>query len=101
MNDEQIQHLHDQMTRGHPLTPEEQSELEAWYVRQDQSEAHLLSQPTRSASPVELQQQIATVAMQLESATQHIREVMAENLLLRHEVTALQHRLAQIADKAA
>lgn len=101
MNDEQSQHVHDLMTRGHQLTPEEQSELEAWYARQDQSEAQLLSQSTLSASPVDLQQQVATVAAQLEIATQHIRELMAENLLLRHEVTSLQHQLAQLANKAA
>jgi len=101
MTDEQFQHLHDQMTRGYQLTPEEQSELDAWYTRQDQAEGQLLFHPARSTSPAELQRQVATAASQLEVVTRHIREVMAENLLLREEIAALQRRLAQVADRAA
>ncbi len=101
MTDEQLQHLHDQMTRGYQPTPEEQSKLDAWYIRQDQLEAQLLSQSTSSASPVDLHGQVATAAAELEMVTRHIREVMAENVLLREEIRSLQRRLTHVADKAA
>jgi hypothetical protein len=101
MTDEQLQHLHDQMTRGYQPTPEEQSKLDAWYMRQDQLEDQLLSQSTSSTSPVDLHSQVAATATQLEVVTRHIRDVIAENLLLREEIRALQRRLTHMADKAA
>lgn len=39
------QDLHDRATRGQPLTPAEQTQLDAWYAQQDAAEAELLTIP--------------------------------------------------------
>jgi len=101
MTDEQLQQLHDRATRGDQLTADEQRELDAWYVRQDQAESQQLSIPIDPTTPVDLREQVAAAAGQLESVTRHIREVMADNQHLREEIVALQRRLAQVADRAA
>jgi hypothetical protein len=101
MTDGHYHSLHDRATRGEQLTSDEQAALDAWYMQQDQAESQLLIAQAPAETAVQLRAQLAAAAAQLESVSQHIRAVLAENEHVRHEITVLQRQLAQRTDRAA
>lgn len=101
MTNAHFQALHDRATRGEQLTADEQVQLEAWYLNQDQSESELLRPTTSVGSTAQLQQQVIAAAAQLEAISQQIRATLAENAQARYEIARLQHQLSLRTDRAA
>ena len=95
--------LHDRATRGEPLTPAEQAQLEAWYDALNRQEAQVVfGQPDPSASITMAQKNLDLLRTQVDESlthlaltTQRLQEVSAQNKLLRSEITALREQLAQ------
>jgi peptidoglycan hydrolase CwlO-like protein len=86
--------LHDRVTRGEPLTNEEQKQLENWYALQDSHESSLLKSATADPDVSELRTQVEVVLSQLTAITHRIQQVTQENEMLRHEIAALYQQLA-------
>ena len=101
MTDSQMQALHDRATRGDLLTDEERAQLEAWYTQQDQAELGLLQLGAPSESAVQLREQVAVAAAQLETISQQIRNVIVENEQVRSDIALLQRQLSQRTVRAA
>lgn len=87
--------LHDRLSRGETLTPDDQQTLEAWYAQQDSAEHALINNAPPSDTIVQLQQQITQTAIQLQAITQQISATIAINETIRNEISALYARLAQ------
>ncbi|MBM4254702.1 MAG: hypothetical protein FJ147_02265 [Deltaproteobacteria bacterium] len=85
--------LHDKATRGSALSSDEQAQLDAWYVQQDQEEEELLSQTSSSATLTTLQTQVDTGVARLLAVTQRIQEIETHNEMLRRDIAALQRQL--------
>ena len=90
MSSEVFQALHDKRTRGLTLSAEEQARLDAWYAEQDTDENAALA--SASASPVltRMQAQVEAINTELQTVTQHIQKVTAENSRIRDEIIKLQ-----------
>ena len=101
MTNTNFQALHDRATRGEQLTADERSQLEAWYLRQDQAENEMLRPTTPTGSTAQLHEQVTAAAAQLEAISQQIRATLAENEHIRHEIALLQRQLSLRADRAA
>lgn len=96
LSDKRGKEVHDRFTRGQPLSPEEQRELEAWYAAQDGAEMAELNSPASKPS-ASLQAKVDGVLKQLAATTQRIQELTAENEALRREIATFRHQLAQRA----
>lgn len=92
-HDLRMQALHDRATRGLPLSDEEQSQLEAWYIAQDNAESALLGVASGPTDPHELQVHIDTAIAQLLATSRQIQELSSQNVTLRAEIADLQQRL--------
>ncbi len=86
--------LHDRLTRGEPLSDEEQGQLESWYEYQDNLESDILGITAEKKTITNLQSQIETTLTQLLTITKRIQEVTSENEILRQEINSLRHQLA-------
>lgn len=87
--------LHDQLTRGQPLSLAEQSLLANWYRLQDQGEYNLLKLNQEDTHLRSLTGQVAESLTQLEAVTRQIQAVTAENDQLRRENLELRRHLVQ------
>lgn len=87
--------LHDRLTRGEALSNQEQAELEQWYARLDRDEGAALARTVASPKLVELEAQVAQATAQLQSVTQRIQTLSAENAVVRQEIADLQRQLIQ------
>jgi peptidoglycan hydrolase CwlO-like protein len=87
--------LHDRATRGETLSPEEQSQLDEWYMTQDRAETGDLGLTVPAEEVTTLQAQIDSALAQLATITQRIQEITEENQALRREIAALRRQLAQ------
>lgn len=86
--------LHDKFTRGQKLTPEEHTQLEAWYSQLDAQEGKNLSGRT-SDNTLELEfkkalestyQKIAQLTKQLKETEQENDQLRAENRKTRQQL---------------
>jgi len=89
------QELHDKATRGELLTSDEQRELEQWYAQEDRVESGVLQVAALAEADPTLQHQINTILDQFQRVTRQIQELSIENDMVRREIMALRHRLAQ------
>ena len=81
--------------RRKSLTDQEQAELQQWYTRLDHRESDVLSQVPPSRTVADLQAQVAAAVEQLQSVTQRIQKLSADNVEVRQEIVDLQRQLAQ------
>ena len=95
INEVSVQSLHDRATRGESLTDQEQAELQQWYTRLDHRESDVLSQVPPSRTVADLEAQVAAAVEQLQSVTQRIQKLSADNVEVRQEIVDLQRQLAQ------
>jgi hypothetical protein len=86
--------LHDLATTGHPLTLEEQDQLQAWYADKDQAEAVIFGPSNQPLPDVAvLQNQIDQALVQLASDIQQIQSITQENNVLRQENADLKQQI--------
>jgi hypothetical protein len=85
--------LHTRSSRGETLTALEIEKLEAWYASKDAQEAQLLNMPGANVDCVALQAQIDAALEKISVVSQNIRQVSAENSILRQEIFELQQAL--------
>ncbi len=81
--------LHDRVTRGEELSPEERTKLDEWYASQDGAEAKVLAASTNHDLS-QLEAQVDSTLAQIAGTTQRIRELTSENEALRRELANLQ-----------
>ncbi len=91
--DYSAQQLHDKATRGIALSAEEQARLETWYAQQDREESVLLDATSAPKRLAMLHTHIETALAQLQTVTQRIQELTAQNEAVRREITVLQRQL--------
>ena len=90
------QPLHDKATRGAPLTPPEQAQLEAWFQREDSAESQILLRRPPETTPSALRAQVDQALAEMTSVARNIQELAAANELLRRDLAALRERVAQL-----
>ncbi len=88
--------LHGRSSRGEALSALEIEQLEAWYAEQDVQEAKLLKMPGVEVDCVALQAKIDAALEKISTVSQGIRQVTAENSVLRQEIVELQQALILI-----
>jgi len=93
-SDDQTLVLHDRVTRGQPLSPEERARLDAWYADQDQAEMNMLRSNPEADTVVRLQHEIGVVLTRLADVGIQIKELAAQNDALRRENALLQHQVS-------
>jgi len=89
--------LHDQATRGQPLSLAEQSLLTTWYALQDQTEDENLRVAPAETSITTLKRQVAEGLIQLEAVSKQIQKLTVENERLKQENLELRRHLVQTA----
>jgi predicted nucleic acid-binding Zn-ribbon protein len=96
ISDDNAQQLHDKFTRGEPLSPEEQTQLEEWYAVQDKIESQILglSATTHKTNIAAIQSQVDAALTQLTTVTTRIQDIASENEALKKEISALRRQLA-------
>ena len=90
MTNEALQALHDKRTRGLTLSADEQACLDSWYAQQDAEEQAALASGDTSPMLISMQAQVQAANRELQTSTQHIQELTAENSRLRDEIVKLQ-----------
>jgi hypothetical protein len=98
LNDNQGQRLHDRVTRGHPLSAEEQILLQAWYATNDQEERTRLS-TSREAEINALRQQLHSGLSNITATVERIQTLNRENESLDRELDALRVQLGRNVQK--
>jgi len=93
--DESGKRLHDRVTRGQGLSPQEQAQLEAWYAAQDRAEMESLGQDGSTDDLSSLQTQIDSALLELNGVTRRIQQTSQENEALRQEIKVFRRRLAR------
>lgn len=97
ISDDIAKQLHDKFTRGEPLSPEEQAQLEEWYALEDKTETQQLlglSTATNETNIATIQAQIDAALAQLTTITTRIQDIASENEVLKQEISVLRHQLA-------
>lgn len=94
ISDESAGRLHDRVSRGDTLSPDERADLDAWLAAQDEAEAALLSRQSAEALVAELRSQVKSALEQVGTITRTIQQLTAENDALRRDVDALRKQLA-------
>ncbi len=94
---ERGQELHCRSVQNQPLTPEERTELEAWYAKMDADEAKILSVAPSSnvEQVVELRQKIDEMLSKISVAAERLRKLDRDNETLRQEIAVLEQRASQ------
>jgi hypothetical protein len=88
--------LHDRETRGELLTPEEQTQLDAWYAQQDAAEAMILEGYSMELPDLAmLQNHVENAVANLSFSVENLQRITVENQLLREEILGLKQQLAQ------
>jgi hypothetical protein len=85
--------LHGRSSQGEVLSAVELEQLAAWYAEKDAQEAKLLKMPGAAVDCVALQAQIDASLEKISTVSQGIRQVSAENSVLRQEIFELQQAL--------
>jgi hypothetical protein len=85
--------LHGRSSRGKVLNDLERSQLDAWYAEKDAQEAKVLKMPVVKVDCVALQAKIDAALEKIGTVSQGIRQVSAENSVLRQEIVELQQAL--------
>ena len=93
--DDEGRRLHERATRGETLAPAEQTDLQAWYARQDSEEAATLTRTASTTGPDTLREQVTAAARRLHVVSGRIELLTAENEGLRQEIAALQRQLTR------
>ena len=93
ISDDLAKQLHDKSTRGESLSEEEQSQLEEWYVFQDNIESKMLGLTSQESTLATLQSQVEAALAQLTTITTRIQEIASENETLRQEIIVLRRQL--------
>jgi hypothetical protein len=91
--------LHGRSSRGEVLNDLERSQLDAWYAEKDAQEAKVLKMPVVEVDCVALQAKIDAALEKIGTVSQGIRQVSAENSVLRQEIVELQQAL-MVAESA-
>lgn len=91
--------LHSRSSRGEALNAVEQQQLKAWYDEHDRQEAKSLKMPVMDVDCVALQAKIDAALEKIGTVSQGIRQVSAENSVLRQEIVELQQAL-MVAESA-
>jgi hypothetical protein len=89
--------LHSRSSLGEALSPVELEQLEVWYGQKDFEEAQRLKMPATEVDCVALQAKIDISLEKIGAVSQRIRQVSAENAILRQEISELQQALAVLA----
>ena len=87
--------LHEKVSLGQALSPEEQSLLDDWYALQDGTEQAHVRYPTAPPSLDVLRQKIEASLAELVLLSGKIQQFHAQNENLRSENARLQHQLIQ------
>jgi hypothetical protein len=95
-NPELGQRLHDQATRGLPLSAEDSAQLDAWYAQQDTAEQTTLTPLSGGGDLAALREQVNHALGQLEVSTHRVRQLAAENETLRGEFATLQREVVSL-----
>jgi peptidoglycan hydrolase CwlO-like protein len=85
--------LHDRVTRGKILSPEERNLLQTWYEAQDEEESRLLSSGTETETA--LRKQTDSVLIRIGTVSSEIRKTIDDNNMLKEEIRRLQQQLSQ------
>jgi septal ring factor EnvC (AmiA/AmiB activator) len=85
--------LHSRSSQGEVLSAVELEQLAAWYAEKDAQEAQLLKMPGVDVDCAALQAQIDAALEKISTVSQGIRQVSAENAVLRQEISELQQAL--------
>jgi peptidoglycan hydrolase CwlO-like protein len=93
ISDQLGEFLHGRSSWGEVLSAVEIEQLEAWYAQKDAEEAQLLKRPATDVDCEALQAQIDVSLEKIGAVSQRIREVSAENAVLRQEIVELQQEL--------
>jgi hypothetical protein len=89
--DELGMRLHDRATRGLPLSPEEERQIQDWYDKNDREDAAMLG----VASEVETLAEIRRVERQIETVRRQNEELLRVNEALRANLAARPERPGQ------
>lgn len=93
--DDIVQALHDKATRGVTLSPDEQVQLDQWYMAQDADEHAIFALTITTAVP-DLRPQLAAALAPSTALTQRIRDLTNENEALRSKISLLRQRVARV-----
>lgn len=88
-----MQALHDRVTRGYALMPDDQSALDAWYAARDADEIAALGSFVALDDRRALEAGVARVLDRIIETARAIQEVTLQNTRLRAEIGELQQRL--------
>jgi len=89
--------LHDKFTRGHNLTPEEHTQLEAWYSQLDaQEEKNLSSRTSGNILELEFKKALEATYQKLAQLSKHLQETEQENDQLRAENRKTRQQLEKV-----
>lgn len=87
------QQLHDRVTRGATLSPEEQHILDAWYTAEDEAEQILLAASGVDPNHAELRVSIRSVMERVLVEAQHTQTLLMQNDLLQRQIDELKQQL--------
>lgn len=91
--------LHQKHFKGEQLTEQEETQLQAWYAQEDETETKFLKVTIPEKGIIEqLRQQINDVLNQLTQLTQNIQVVAAENDKIRKKNAQLFQLLSKKSD---
>lgn len=93
--DDRLWRLHLRRSPGETLTADEQSDLNAWYAKQDQAETLALDLSSEANDLSPLKQRVDTILERIVATSQSIQAIANENEVLRRENMALRQQLAQ------
>jgi hypothetical protein len=100
VSDETGRQLHDRATLGMPLPPEDEAQLQQWYVQQDQRESDTLARAAPPGDLVKLREDVNGALVQLQSVTNRVQVMVGENETLKQEIATLQWQLKKNAQPA-
>jgi len=94
--------LHDRMTKGEPLSSEEQTALQIWYDEQDRAEDSLLDQDNADLDAARLREQLNAGLSEVLQAASEVERLAEQNEILRRENEKLREAVeSRLLDKAA
>lgn len=97
-----MKELHDRMTKGEILLPEEQTVLQTWYDEQDCAEDSLLGQDNADMDAVHLRERLNAGLSEVLQAASEVERLAEQNGILRRENEKLREAVeSRLLDKAA
>jgi ABC-type transporter Mla subunit MlaD len=92
----QAEILHDKMTRGGILTPDEERIVAEWYTETDLQESLAVALPPLATQLPMLRVQLDTALTQLTAVAAQVQTATSENERLRQETARLRQQLGQL-----